>query len=87
MLYGFISPAKLTPYFFLLWEVPLSNILLSHFNFEVQLNHVYSEVWFILLANAMCSLTSIYHDCCSKLVMTYKIISVKHPTVAQVDKL
>lgn len=31
--------------------------------------------------------TSIYRDCCSKLMMTYKIISVKHTTVAQIDKV
>jgi len=30
--------------------------------------------------------TSIYCDCCSKLMMTYKIISVKHPMVVQIDK-
>lgn len=43
---------------------------------------------FILLGNAVHGLsTSIYCDCCSKLMMTYKIISVKHPTFAQIGKL
>lgn len=31
--------------------------------------------------------TLIYCDCCSKLMMTYKIISVEHPVVAQIDNL